>query len=192
MGQISQDYSQATDEALWAMSAEGDHAAETALIQRYQRLVRTCARPLFLEGGDSEDLLQEGMVGLLSAVRSYRPEGEAAFRTYAEVCIRSRLVSAVRAAGRAKHRPLNTSLPLEDGGVDAPPPPDPEEMVIDRENLAERLGQIENRLSGFERQVLRCYLNGLCYAEIAAYTHRPVKSVDNAVQRIRRKLAKHP
>lgn len=191
MGQISREFSQETDESLCKMARDGSHAAETALIERYQRLVRACARPLFLEGGDSEDLLQEGLLGLLSAVRSYRPEEEASFKTFAEVCIRSRLLSAVRAAGRAKHRPLNTSIPLDSEGVDEAAPLDPEALVIARESFAERLGQMEGRLSGFEKQVLRSYLNGLSYSEIAARTQRSAKSVDNAVQRIRRKLARH-
>lgn len=187
MGQISQDFSQESDETLWEKAVAGDVSAEEALIGRYQRLVRACARPLFLAGGDSEDLLQEGLLGLLAAIRSYRPEGEASFKTYAEVCVRSRLFSAVRAAGRAKHRPLNTSVSLEVEGGETP---DPEAVVIDRESRAERMHQLESQLSPFEREVLGCYLGGLSYSEIAARTQRSAKSVDNAVQRIRRKLAR--
>ena len=108
-----------TDEQLAQRAAGGDTQAETELVQRYGRLVRVCARPLFLAGGDSEDLIQEGMLGLLTAIRSYDPGRDAMFRTYAEICIRSRLLTAVRAAQGGKHAPLNHSVsyepPLFDG-----------------------------------------------------------------------------
>lgn len=188
MGQISPEFSNQPDEVLWQRAAQGDASAEETLIRRYYHLIRSCIRPLFLSGGDSEDLMQEGLLGLLSAIRAYRPEEEAAFKTFAEVCIRSRLLSAVRAAGRAKHRPLNTSLPLEEREAE---PTDPEALIIARESFEERLHQLSTQLSDFERQVLLRYLNGLSYSEIAALTHRSAKSVDNAVQRIRRKLTRH-
>lgn len=107
--QIQEDLS---DEDLCRLAAEGRREAEELLVTRYQRLVRTCARPFFLIGGDSEDLTQEGMVGLIKAVREYDAEKEASFRTFAEICIRSRLYSVLRAAGRGKHSPLNQSVPL--------------------------------------------------------------------------------
>ena len=99
-----------SDERLCALAASGDRQAEEDLVVRYNRLVRICARPYFLAGGDSEDLIQEGMVGLLAAIREYDPEKAASFRTYAEVCIKNRLFSVIKAAARDKHIPLNNSV----------------------------------------------------------------------------------
>ena len=186
-----------SDETLCGLAAAGDNNAEECLAARYSRLVRACARPYFLAGGDSEDLLQEGMIGLLSAIRGFDPGREASFQTYAEVCIRNRLLSAVRTAGREKHDPLNSSVSLEIPLYDDIPQPypgqplaeSPEEMLIGREEWKGRLTALRAMLSGFERTVLGLYLDGLSYAEIAAQTGKPLKSVDNAVQRIRRKAA---
>ena len=102
------------DEALCALAASGDRQAEESLVVRYNRLVRMCARPYFLAGGDSEDLIQEGMLGLLSAIREYDPGKSASFRTYAEVCVKNRLFSAVKAAARNKHTPLNDSVSISE------------------------------------------------------------------------------
>lgn len=188
------------DETLCALAASGDPKAEEALVVRYNRLVRACARPYFLAGGDSEDLIQEGMVGLLAAIREYDPDKAAAFRTYAEVCIKNRLFSVIKAAARDKHIPLNNSVSLETplfGGTGDPSAfgapdgqsADPEEILLSREAFRERLVALMGQLSGFEASVLRLYLNGLSYTEIAAEVNKSPKSVDNAVQRIRRKLA---
>ena len=182
------------DEPLCALAASGDREAEEALVVRYNRLVRMCARPCFLAGGDSEDLIQEGMLGLLSAIREYDPGKSAAFRTYAEICIRNRLFSAVKAAARNKHTPLNQSVSIESplyggAGQSGSQAKDPEEILLDRESLRERMEALMGRLSRFEAGVLRLYLSGLSYSEIAAQVGKSPKSVDNAVQRIRRKLA---
>ena len=107
------EYDNLSDNELQHLAAEGNEAAEAALIDRYARLVRICARPYFLAGGDSEDLMQEGMLGLLSAIRRFGTEGGTAFRTYAEVCIRNRITEAVRSASRKKHGPLNDGVSLE-------------------------------------------------------------------------------
>ncbi len=188
------------DEVLCARAAAGDRKAEEELVLRYNRLVRACARPYFLAGGDSEDLIQEGMVGLLAAIREFHPEKAASFRTFAEVCIKNRLLSVIKAAARDKHMPLNSSVsfdpPLFSGNSDrypygAPQPQekDPEEIFLSRESFRERMETLVGQLSGFEANVLRLYLSGLSYAEIAAEVNKSPKSVDNAVQRIRRKLA---
>lgn len=189
------------DEALCALAASGDRQAEESLVVRYNRLVRMCARPYFLAGGDSEDLIQEGMLGLLSAIREYDPGKSAAFRTYAEVCVKNRLFSAVKAAARNKHTPLNDSVsisetPLYGGsgfsfanGGPGRRTKDPEEILLNREAFRERMEALVGQLSGFEAGILRLYLNGLSYSEIAAEVNKSPKSVDNAVQRIRRKLA---
>ena len=195
-------YQEPSDEILCAQAAAGDRMAEETLVLRYNRLVRMYARPYFLAGGDSEDLIQEGMVGLLAAIREYDPSKAAAFRTYAEVCIKNRLRSAVKAAARDKHTPLNNSVPFEpplfDGkgeqyAYHAPVRQleDPEEIFLSRESFRERMEALMGQLSGFEANVLRLYLNGLSYSEIAAEVKKSPKSVDNAVQRIRRKLAQH-
>ena len=102
-----------TDEALCLQAASGDRIAEETLVMRYNRLVRICARPYFLAGGDSEDLIQEGMLGLLTAIRQFDPEMNASFKTYAEICIKSRMYSAVKSAARLKHLPLNDCLSLD-------------------------------------------------------------------------------
>ena len=190
------------DEALCSLAASGDRIAEGALAMRYNRLVRVCARPYFLAGGDSEDLIQEGMVGLLNAIREYDPGKGSSFRTYAETCIRNRILSAIRAAARDKHTPLNHYVsyetPLLDGNTDSyplsasrQPQQNPEDMLISREERRERLGTLKGQLSGFEAQILDLYLRGLSYVEIASEVDRSPKAVDNAVQRIRRKVAQH-
>ena len=191
---------QLTDEQLCVRAVSGDRLAEEELVVRYRRLVRMCARPYFLAGGDSEDLIQEGMLGLLAAIREYDPGRAASFRTYVEVCIKHRLLSAVRAASRDKHMPLNQSVsfetPLFSGNGDYFPyhapggqVEDPEEILLSREAFRERMDALMGQLSGFEASILRLYLNGLSYIEIAAEVNKSPKSVDNAVQRIRRKLA---
>ncbi len=191
-----------TDEVLCLQAASGDRIAEETLVMRYNRLVRICARPYFLAGGDSEDLIQEGMVGLLSAIRMFNPEREASFPTYAEICIKNRVLSAIKAASRDKHTPLNTYVSFETPSLDGNTDyyaygtaqqrlDDPEAILIGREVLQERMDVLRGQLSGFEASILGLYLNGLSYSEIAAEVNRSPKSVDNAVQRIRRKLAQH-
>ena len=194
--------SERADEALCTLAASGDRIAEEALVMRYHRLVRICARPYFLAGGDSEDLIQEGMVGLLAAIREYDSGKAASFRTFAEVCIKNRLISVIKAAARDKHMPLNNYVsfetPLFSGngdhyayGAADQLQEDPEAILLGREAFQERMRALEGQLSGFEASILRLYLNGLSYSEIAAEVNKSPKSVDNAVQRIRRKLAQH-
>ncbi len=181
--------SESSDEALCARTAAGDRLAEEQLVVRYQRLTRACARPYFLAGGDSEDLIQEAMFGLLKAIREFNPKRDATFRTFAEVCIRNRIRSAVAAAARGKHMPLNNSVPIEQPmlGSDS----SPEELFISREEEQERLAEINRWLSPLERRILARYLDGYSYQDIGRQVGRSTKSVDNAVQRIRRKVAAH-
>ena len=187
------------DEALCALAAAGNREAEEVLVTRYNRLVRTCARPFFLIGGDSEDLTQEGMVGLIKAVREYDAAKEASFRTFAEICIRSRLYSVLRAAARDKHSPLNQSVPLDTPFLDSNSytsgtshlaQRNPEDFLIDREHTAALLAGVRKQLSEFEAKILGYYLDGLSCREIAETVGKAPKSVDNAVQRIRRKVAR--
>lgn len=194
-------YADLEDNELQRLSTEGDRYAEEALVSRYMRLVRICARPLFLAGGESEDLIQEGMFGLLSAIRQYEQGHNASFKTFAEWCIRNRLKSAVRSASSLKHDPLNNGLPLEQILSDESQTPaacaeffqkSPEEQVLARENkkYTEQLYlSLINMLSKYEKAVLTHYLDGLSYKEIAKLTGKSDKAVDNAIQRIRRKTA---
>jgi RNA polymerase sporulation-specific sigma factor len=188
-----------TDDELCRLAGRGDRFAEEFLVTRYNRLVRTCARPFFLIGGDSEDLTQEGMIGLMNAVREYDAEKETSFRTFAEICIRNRLYSVLRAAARDKHSPLNQSVPLDTpffdsnsytSGTSDLAQRSPEDFLIDREHTKSLLSGVRKQLSEFEAKILGYYLDGLSCREIAEAVGKSPKSVDNAVQRIRRKMAR--
>ena len=194
--------SQLNDEELWRLTVSGDARAEEELIERYTRLVRICARPYFLAGGDSEDLTQEGLMGLLNAIRSYETDSGTPFRPFAEVCIRNRILEAVRSASRKKHDPLNGGVSLEyvilseeESRQPLELQPEvfsrsPEEQVLARESEKEFYSTFSRCLSSFETEVLFRFLDGLSYRQIAAEVGRTEKAVDNAVQRIRRKLAR--
>ena len=177
-----------SDETLCSLAASGDRIAEEVLVMRYHRLVRICSRPFFLAGGDSEDLIQEAMFGLLKAIREFDPTRDVSFHTFAEVCIRNRIRSVVSAAVRDKYAPLNNSVSMETDSEVQDPTSGPEESLISREDRLERLRQLKEKLSSFEQNVLSLYLEGFSYEEIALRLGRPVKSVDNAVQRIRHKV----
>lgn len=194
-------YTEMTDNELQVLAVHGDSAAENGLAIRYRRLVRICARPYFLAGGDSEDLIQEGMMGLLSAVREFEPSLGASFKTYAELCVKRRLLSAVKSASRLKHAFLNDGVSLEEilseesrtltaYSVETFSRA-PEEQVLARESKNDFMSSFSRYLSRFEIQVLDYYLDGLSYSEIAESCGKPQKSVDNAVQRIRNKLARY-
>ena len=188
-----------SDDDLQSMAISGDRDAENTLVERYSHLVRACARPYFLAGGDGEDLIQEGMLGLIYALRDYSPSGGASFKTYADLCIRRRLYSAIKSAAGTKHAPLNDYVPLElpsyDGNqtntesiLHAYFRREPEDLLIDKERSDEILSDFAVHLSGLEAEIMGLYLKGLSYREIARKINKPLKSVDNAVQRVRRKL----
>ena len=197
------DYSGLNDSALLTLARAGDELAEDTLILRYRRTVLACTRPYFLAGGDSEDLLQEGMIGLLSAMREFdlSPGPGASFRTYAQLCIRRRVISAARNASRLKHSPLNDSVSLDEilsdeNRSDSPLAGrqfdrSPEDQLLAREREGDFIAVYARYLSPFENKILKYYLDGCSYREIAKYCGRSEKSVDNAVQRIRKKLARH-
>ena len=181
-----EDYSQYSIPELLILSGQS-HDAMRELILRHTCLVRACARPLFLAGGDHEDLVQEGMIGLLDAIRSYESERETPFEAYAVLCIRRRMISAIRAASARKHAPLNESVPLSEpqpGGSDL------EQEFLNRERIRELMDALRAVLTDAERSVLTLYLDGLSYREISRRVGKAPKSVDNCVQRIRRKAAK--
>lgn len=192
-----------SDEELVARCRADDESAVDELISRYGHIVRYLARPYFLAGGDAEDLVQEGMIGLLKAIRTFDDSHDASFKTYASTCIKSKLLTALKNAHRKKHSPLNQYISLEAPFFDSCPDQtvlpqfrlgstgDPEEHVIDNEALEELSQTLNGILSGFEAKTLALYLEGRSYQEISKITSKPQKSVDNAVQRIRRKLVSH-
>ena len=195
------DYTDLNDIDLQRMGAAGDREAEETLAARYMYLVRACARPLFLAGGDSEDLIQEGTFGLVSAIRQFSPDCDTSFKTFAELCIRKRLYSAIKSASRLKHFPLNDGVSFAQLSEDHRAPlsavPEvfrrsPEDLVLARESKEELYTAFSRCLSPFENKVLDLYLDGLSYREIAQRLDKEPKAVDNAVQRIRRKLARNP
>lgn len=193
------DYSVYPDEELLRLSAEGDGSAGSELAHRYRPLIRRCTRPYYLLGGDNEDLIQEGMIGLVHSMQSFDKKGGASFRSYAELCIKRRILDAIKAAGRLKHMPLNTGLSLDelnDGSssdrsalADMSYSPSPEELLIEREEKKNVYQLARSILSPLERKVMDCYLEGLSYEEIAQHCGKPAKSVDAALQRIRKKLS---
>ena len=194
-------YSELDDNRLQELAAVGDRQAEERLVVKYMRLVRRCSRPFFLVGGAPADLITDGMLGPLHAIRQYDPKQNAAFKTYAELCIKNRLLSAVKTDSRLKHNPLNDGVPLDSLLSEESQIPllaytelfrrTPEEQVLARENKMELQQSFKRCLSPMERNVLRLYLDGLSYQEIAEQTGKPIKAVDNAIQRIRRKLAQN-
>ena len=194
------DYAEYSDLELQKLASEGKQEAEEALVKRYLPLVEACARPMKLFGGDGKDLSQEGVFGLISAVRSFDPTNGASFRTYAEHCIRMRLLSAVKSASRLKHFPLNDSVSLEQLSEESDPRlsavlesfhRDPEDMVLAREKKEELYKALSDCLSGYEKRVFDLFLEGRSYHQIGSMLGKSPKSVDNAVQRIRRKLARN-
>ena len=195
-----EDYSCYSDEQLQKLAASGDHLAEEILTERYTQFVSACAQPYFMLGGEHADLIQEGMVGLVSAIREYRDAQGAPFKAYAEVCIRRRIFSAIRSAARMKHAPLNDGVSLDETLTNPPREVNtrivldqrriPEEQVLARESAQEFFQSFSRRLSPFEQEVLDLYLDGYSYRAMSEMTGKDEKAIDNAVQRIRRKLAR--
>ena len=188
-----------TDEALLARIRQGDEEAERLLYERYKQLVRSRAHSYFLIGADHEDLVQEGMLGLYKAVCEYDENKAASFKSFAELCVTRRILSAIKRATRKKHGPLNNYVSLNrpemtDGDltlldtVRSLTVADPEDVVIGRESFERMVQYLEKTLSPMERRVLSLYLDGFSYPQIAAHINRPLKSVDNAMQRVKRKL----
>ncbi len=195
----SKELDEVRDEELAAQAKAGDIEAEEVLLKRYGEVVKREVRFLFLVGAETEDLTQEAMIGLVKAIRDYTPEREAAFRTYAITCIRNQIRSAIRAAGRKKHQPLNSYISIytdaEEQGEGLPAglfatgdAGNPETIVLMQERADEQRQAIEERLSPMERLVAELYLEGRSHAEIAAAIGKPERSVNNALTRIRNKL----
>lgn len=201
------EYEALSDEQLLERNAAGDVYATELLITRYKNLVRKNAHALYLIGGDREDLIQEGMIGLYKAIRDYDKERAAGFATFANLCISRQMYTAIKASNTQKNKPLNDYL-----SFDAPLPEadavselgayllplrwylqnaagNPEEMVIDRESEQQMEEYLKSRLSDFEMKVLKVYMEEENYARVAKRLDKSLKTVDNALQRIRKKLA---
>ena len=197
------DFENMPDEDIVQLAQEADGAALEFLLNKYKNFVRTKARSYFLIGADHEDIVQEGMIGLYKAIRDYRKDKLKSFRAFAELCITRQIITAIKTATRQKHIPLNNYVSLnrpiydEDSDrtlldvITEETPTNPEEMLIDREDLSVIEGRIGQMLSDLEKQVLVRYMEGKSYVEISEETGRHVKSIDNALQRIKRKLLKY-
>lgn len=192
-----------TDEQLVKMAQEGSETAEEILIEKYKSLVKNKAKTYYIAGADNEDVVQEGMIGIFKAIRSYDANKEAAFKTYADTCINNQILSAIKKANRRKHQPLNESIPLtiervdsewgetnteEAGFVKGTMESNPEAVALLREIAEVLQAQNSGLFSNFERQVWAERLKGYAYTEIAAHLGKSPKSIDNAMQRIRKKV----
>ena len=177
-----------TDEQLALAAQRGDSAATRTLLEKYKNAVRGCARSFFLEGGETEDLVQEGMIGLYLTVTDFK-EGGMSFKNFAYLCIRRRIMSAVKSAARKKHSPLNDGVPFPEGeGKDIASPEDPESSLIAGEEAEEFWQKVRSSLSASEYEALLLYMEGLSVADIAARRAVSVKSADNAIQRAKKKI----
>ena len=197
-------YDGCSDEELLAYirTAEGDEALDY-LINKYRNFVRSKARSYFLIGADREDIVQEGMIGFFKAIRDYREDKLSSFRAFAELCVTRQIITAIKTATRQKHIPLNSYVSLNKPIYDEDSDrtlldvlsgariSDPEELVISREEFVDIEQKMEEILSDLEWRVLMSYLDGKSYQEIAVDLHRQVKSIDNALQRVKRKLEKY-
>ena len=197
------DLKQCSDEELIVRYRDGDTDAMDFIFERYKHLVRKKAKAMFLAGGDNDDLIQEGMIGLYKAIRDYHTDREASFATFASMCINRQMITAVAAANRKKNMPLNTyvSYDMPAGGdedsdmrlvdiLQSQTELNPEKLLIDKEHNRDLKSRLKEVLSTFEQQVLAYYLEGMDYTAIAKKMQKPPKSVDNALQRIRSKAAR--
>ncbi|RXT09058.1 RNA polymerase sporulation sigma factor SigH [Ammoniphilus sp. CFH 90114] len=200
---IPAEYDYISDEDLVDMVREGDSDALEYLIHKYKNFVRAKARSYFLIGADREDIVQEGMIGLYKAIRDYRGDKLTSFKAFAELCITRQIITAIKTATRQKHIPLNSYVSLDKPIYDEDSDrtlldvicgtrvTDPEELIINQEKFDDIEDKMAQILSDLERQVLALYLDGRSYQEIAVDLDRHVKSIDNALQRVKRKLEKY-
>ena len=192
------------DEALVAAARDGDDGAIGELLIKYRCFARSKARSYFIVGADADDLVQEGMIGLFKAIRDYDPAAASTFRVFAELCITRQIITAIKAATRHKHGPLNNYVSLsrpvasDDDSercladvLAARVATDPADLVISSERIRSLQAHMDEALSDLETEVLRLYVDGKSYQEIADVLSRHVKSIDNALQRIKRKLDTH-
>lgn len=198
-----EEYDAMEDEKIIYDAREGDPEALEYLIKKYKNFVRAKARSYFLIGADKEDIIQEGMIGLYKAIRDYNEDKLTSFRAFAELCITRQIITAIKTATRQKHIPLNSYVSLNKPIYDEESDrtlldvltgvkiTDPEELIIGREELQSIESKIGEILSDLEWEVLMSYLQGKSYQEIAVDLNRHVKSIDNALQRVKRKLERY-
>ncbi|MGI8407159.1 MAG: RNA polymerase sporulation sigma factor SigH [Actinomycetota bacterium] len=195
---------EATDEGLVERAREGSDRAIEVLLNRYRHYARAKARSYFLAGADKEDIVQEGMIGLYKAIRDFQIEKNTAFRAFAELCMTRQIITAIKTATRQKHIPLNSYVSLnKPAGVDdedqrslghaltSRAVVDPADLVISNQELQAIKASVAKVLSSLETEVLQLYMDGKSYGQIADMLGRHVKSIDNALQRIKRKLEHH-
>lgn len=195
-------YEPEVDEQLLFQIREGNNAALEQLINKYKNFVRSKAKTYFLVGADKEDIVQEGMIGLFKAIRDFKDDKMVSFKSFAEICVTEQIITAIKTATRQKHMPLNSYISLnkpvfEDDGertlmetINHDTVSDPEMLFISKEELSRIEGKINEALSSFELEVLYLYLQGKSYHDIALSLNKEVKSVDNALQRIKKKIEK--
>ena len=200
--QAKKPYEGMTDEDVALLARDGDEAALELLLMKYKNFVRSKARSYFLIGADHEDIVQEGMIGLFKAIRDFRPDKLTSFRAFAELCVTRQIITAIKTATRQKHIPLNSYVslnrPIYDEESDRTlmdvlsevQMAGPEELLISQEDYSSVENRISEVLSDLEMEVLNAYLEGKSYQEIAQDLGRHVKSIDNALQRVKRKLEK--
>ena len=186
-------YEQFTDEELIERLRDGEQELEDYLMEKYKGMVLKKAHAMFIVGGEREDLIQEGMIGLFRALRDYQPGKSATFATFANLCVERQIYKAIEMSGRLKNKPLNSYISLSE--EESPilyslafEQQDPEAIVIDRENVNVMQEKIRQHLSRFETRVLDAYLEGMTYTQIAEAMGKSPKSIDNALQRIRGKI----
>ena len=195
-------YGNTTDEELIDRIRQGESQITDYIMEKYKNLVRKKAKSMYILGADNDDLIQEGMIGLFKAVRDYDAGRDASFYTFADLCVSRQMYNAVQASRREKHAPLNSYISLyedmaeteEDGAMElvnviaSNIETNPEQIFIDKENVAQIEAIIEKELSSFEKQVLDLYSTGMAYSQIAKVLGRDEKSTDNALQRLKTKL----
>lgn len=197
-------FAKMTDEEIVLESQQHDNVlAQEYLLHKYRNFVRAKARSYFLIGAEREDIIQEGMIGLYKAIRDFRADKQASFRAFAELCVTRQIITAIKTATRQKHIPLNSYVSLnkpiyeEDSDrtlldvISGVKVANPEDMIISREEFSDIESKMNDILSDLEWKVLMSYLDGKSYQEIAAELGRHIKSIDNALQRVKRKLEKY-
>jgi len=181
-------YTDLTDEQIIERRNGGDESGRDYLIAKYKNFVKIITRRYFLVGADRDDIIQEGMIGIFKAIRDYNRAKQTSFYSFAQICVKRQLDTAIKAATRKKHIPLNTYEPIIEHEAAISYGNSPEEQYLNRENLLQTERAMQKILSPYEKKVLEQYLSGKTYAEIATDINKDEKSVDNAVQRIKNKL----
>ncbi|MFD2657903.1 MULTISPECIES: RNA polymerase sporulation sigma factor SigH [Gracilibacillus] len=197
------DFQHLDDNELVLLVQDGDTQALEFLIQRYKSFVRAKAKTYFLVGADHEDIAQEGMIGLYKAIRDFQEDKLSSFKAFAELCITRQIITAIKTATRQKHMPLNSYVSLDKpiyndesertllDVLEATIAMDPQELLVNRERYGDMENKLAELLSKLEREVLLLYLEGKSYQEISSELNRHAKSIDNALQRVKRKLEKY-